>query len=123
MIEPGFAFFNAEAPGVPRHLWFVVCSYDADSAVIVNISTNPGIDNQPCVIQPHEHPGISRLSYLRCDRSRTTTAAALQLAEQKQLIFPAPPATRALLSKLRQGLLASQHTPGGVKEAVRTATR
>lgn len=121
MIMPGDAFFNQEVPRAPRHLWFVVCACGSASVVIANVSTNPGPDCEPCVIQPQEHPDISRVSYLRCDKSRLVQAAQLEALAKKQVISLASPASPTLLSKLRQGLLASQHTPMGVKEAVQRA--
>lgn len=123
MIAPGCAFFNAEAPGVPRHLWFVVCRCGTESVVIVNVSTNPGPDNQPCAIHPGDHPGISRTSYLRCDKSQIVEATRLELLAEKQLISSTSSLSDALLSKLRQDLLASPHTPAGVKEAIRAASK
>lgn len=117
MIAPGFAFFNREAPGVPRHLWLVLSDpgRDAGQVVIANLSTKPGPDHPVCIVAPGEHPGISRPSYLRPEHARIVTAAQLELLAEQRLIAPTNPASDALLRRLRAALAASPHAPLGAK--------
>lgn len=113
MIPPGFAFFNCEAPGVPRHLWLVLSdpAQDAERVVIANLSSKPGPDRPGCIVEPGEHPGISRPSYLRCEHARTVAAVQLEHLAGQGLIAPTQPAAAALLRRLRAALMASRHAP------------
>ena len=117
MIAPGFAFFNREAPGVPRHLWLVLSdpAQDAERVVIANLSTKPGPDAPGCRVMPGEHPGISRPSFLRCEHARIVPAAQLEALADQGLIAPTQPGSDALLRKLRAALTASLHAPQGAK--------
>lgn len=117
MIAPGFAFFNREAPGVPRHLWLVLSdpAQDAERVVIANLSTKPGPDEPGCQVMPGEHPGVSRPSYLRSEHARIVTAAQLERLSSEGLISPAHPGFDALLRRLQAALAASAHAPLGAK--------
>lgn len=117
MIAPGFAFFNREAPGVPRHLWLVLSdpAQDAERVVIANLSTKPGPDHPGCIMAPGEHPGISRPSFLRCEHARIVPEAHLEALAGRGLIAPTQPGSDALLNRLRAALMASPHAPVGAK--------
>jgi hypothetical protein len=115
----GAAFFNREAAGVPRHLWFVITEPQEGQAVIANVSTKPGPDTPGCRLSPGEHRHISRPSWLRPEMARGVTAAQLELLADSGQILPTVDATPELLAKLRAALLASDHTPLGVKRLLR----
>ncbi|MGH9534236.1 MAG: hypothetical protein ACRD2E_05205 [Terriglobales bacterium] len=84
---------------------------DAERVVIANLSTKPGPDRPGCVVEPGEHSGISRPSYLHCEHARVAAAAQLEQLAAQGLIIPAHPAPTALLRKLRAALAASPHAP------------
>lgn len=121
MIAAGFAFFNREAPGVPRHLWIVLSDpgQDAEAIVIANLSTKPGPDNPGCLVAPGAHPGVSRPSYLRSERARVVSATDLERLAEQRLIVPTAQAPEALLRKLRTALANSPHAPIGARRILR----
>ncbi len=120
MITHDFAFFNREAPGVPRHLWMVLSdpNQDANTIVIANFSTKPGLDNPAIEARPGEHPGISRLSYLRCEKARTVSAAQLNQLIQDGSISQTHNTPDGLLRRMRAALANSQYTPKGIKSVL-----
>jgi len=122
-LKLGQCFFTPETGPVPRHLWIVVSDPGGDSRVaVVNFSTVPGPDNPlppDACIAAKEHPAIARPSFVRCEGARVWEAVDLDGLLAAGTLSPTKPAPPDLLAKAQRALMASRHTPTGVKELLR----
>lgn len=117
----GSLFFNQEGPDTPRHPWIVLSdpAKDSDAVVIVNLSTKPGPDNPPCIVQPGEHNTISRQSYVRFEKARKTTLNALERGLAGNILSLSTEISAELLRRIQTHLLVSHHVPSELKKILR----
>jgi hypothetical protein len=117
-VTPGDTFrFND--PRDEPHLW-IILSDPGRVAVIVSASTKSlGLDLP--IIEPGEYPSLSRRSFVRCDKARLVPAEVLQQTLDRGVIRESHPLPPGFFARVRAAVLASEHTPGEVKEALQPA--
>ena len=114
-MNPGDTFRFTDPRDEP-HLW-IVLSEPGRVAVIVSASTkNLGLDLP--IIEPGEHPSLSRRSFVRCEKARLVAADVLQQTLDRGVIHQSHPLSPGLLARIRAAILASEHTPGEIKEVL-----
>ncbi len=119
MFEPGATFFNAEAGGVPRHLWIVLSKANgAGQLVIANFSSTPPAGGSVLTISRNEHRALSKPSHLRPDHATLANLDKLQEALTKGLIQGSAAMPAAITEKCKASLLASKVVSKEIKDAL-----
>lgn len=107
----GQSFFTPERDTVKRHLWVVVSdSTKNPDVVIANISTRKANNSEECMVEPSEHPSVSRRSYIRCEQAFVAKASDLQKLLDARKLSVTKPAPAELVKKIQTVLGASQNT-------------
>ncbi len=108
-LTVGFAFVN-QNPGSPEHLWIVVEVTSGGDAVIFNVTTERSDSDTTCRLKAGEHPFIVHDSVVAYNRGQLIAQAVFaQLQKAGYLIQP--PASPALVKKIRNGARQSPFTP------------
>lgn len=94
-----------------KHL-FVLLTHglgEEEEVLMLSLSTlNPSIRcDDSCVIEPGEHPFVSRRSYVRYDKPRLVRKAAILRAVETGVFFPHQSVSDALYARICEGLLRS----------------
>lgn len=111
MIYRGKTFVNAERHGVPDHLWIVVSDLDQDPnrALIANItSKRRNADDDCCVFQPGEHRFVTKVSYVRYDKTKIVLPDHLIRLENAGLLYPYPNMSDECLHRIVDGFAISE---------------
>jgi hypothetical protein len=114
----GSLFFNAETPDTPRHPWIVLSDPEKNPSaiVLVNLSTKPGPDDPPCIVEPREHRAISQRSYVRFEKALRTTRKALDAGLAGNALSLSEEISAMVLERVQQGFLASRHVSRELKK-------
>jgi hypothetical protein len=105
-----------------RHLFMVIAVVPASELLcVVNFTTHRPPCDESCLVQPGEHPFVTRLTVVSYRNALIKTNADLERARVAALLQMKDPLSAALLTKVRQGALRSLATPRNVKDAVRAA--
>lgn len=102
------------------HVWVVIAGPDdANRVVMVNFTTRRGNCDDTCVVQPGEHPNVTRDSVIAYAGAWVVNKYTLDQAialHKGQTLAPVSP---ALLSRIQMGALASIYASPIVQSAVR----
>jgi hypothetical protein len=114
-MNVGDCFWLATQPTYTRHLWIIIAEMEGE-LLTVNISTSRPSCDRSCVLQPGDHPEITRESVVRYDFARTWRAEDLRkCVETRRLPLAARFDSRGL-SKIIQGARQSKHLPKKYKK-------
>ncbi len=108
-MRQGDTFLGGREVHGENHLWIVLNepAGHGDIALIVNVSTLRPNAETTCILEPGEHPFITRDSYVRYGSARRADAADLAEALRNGLLKPHRATTKAFLEKVRAGAKAS----------------
>lgn len=117
-FSAGDTFILTHATGPTPHLWVILWGPEgeADSFIMVSLSTMKPHSDRTVLIQVGEHPFIQHDTCAVYSDLRKTTAAKLQQIEALRQLARRDKASPALLEKLRNGLFASARTPNAMRE-------
>ena len=120
-LKCGDTFLLPKTSGDREHLWIVITDPDlaTNKAVCVNVTTQQTYSDSTCVLQPGDHPFISHTSVIFYQDAReldlTLVEKALTTGIKDFVCQAHDPCSEHLLRRIRQGLIASKHTPKGIK--------
>ncbi len=87
-------FFNRAAPRLPSQPWVILSDpdIDPDNVLIVNLTDADGHDDQSCVLDASDHPGVfTKASCVAYRFAKLTCVSALEAAEAKGLLIRKKP--------------------------------
>jgi hypothetical protein len=116
-VNLGDTFVNKPAPGVPSHLWMVLSDPNKESRVVLaNISSDDGGNRGSVTFQPGEHPFVSNVSYVRCDKARVENVADVERVLRSSLATQNTALQPKLVDRAQKSLLASPLVSNEAKE-------
>jgi hypothetical protein len=113
VFAPGDTFLAGEQVHGKHHLWIVINDpgQHATTALFVNVTTMSAIAETTCVLQPGDHPFITRQSWIRYASAKTALVVQLDTLEARGLAIRQAPVSAALLARIRAGAAASPRLP------------
>lgn len=100
-----------------KHLHIVCCDpQDDGNVVIVGITTYTNdLCDQTCILQAHEHPWLTRRSYVLYRNAEIVSAAALERSINAGDIVTRADINKQAFLRVRNGLCSSRQTKRKVK--------
>lgn len=113
MFEQGTTFLAGEEIHGSHHLWIVINKPEehSNTALFVNVTTLREQSEKACVLNPGEHPFISRASCIRFASAKTAAVAQLEQLERDGKIIPKEAASETLVERIRAAARASVMLP------------
>lgn len=113
MVSQGDTFLGGGQVHGVDHLWIVINdpAQHGGRALFVNVTTMRADAETTCILAKAEHPFIKHESYVRYISARDADVASLDVLINAKKLRPQPPASAALLAKLRAGAVASPLLP------------
>ncbi len=120
-MQVGETFLDLKAT-TPPHLWIVCSNPNANGdVVIVNLTKlHAGTIDDTCVLQRGDHPFVSTDTAVRYQSADVKPVRELEAKIQKGDCKHHQPASDQLMTRIREGAVASDYTPNRVKRAVMT---
>ena len=120
-MNPGDTFFGFDKRG---HLWFVLTEEDANGEVAVANFTTHDLARRRCslnclVVAPGEHPFLRHESCIFLQGASLTNNAGLDRGLTEGIYHSQASLSAGLLSRIREGALASANAPAALKAAIR----
>lgn len=115
--------FHAQAPSsTKQHLYIVLTDPDANGKVVVaNVTSQADGKDQSCVLQPNDHPFVTKESVINYADAILSDEALIITATRRRLFQTDVPVAPQVLGRVQQGALNSPHTERLIKETVRAA--
>lgn len=109
-MDAGDTFIRGDAD---KHLWIVLSDpkLNPDRVLIVNLTTLDARKERACILTIGEHPWIHHDTCVNYADSVVTTLQRLNAAGDGGAIYMKDPLSEALLTKIREGALASERMP------------
>src|SRR5438477_10864490 len=106
-----FYFLGPEQPF--PHPWTIISApeLDAENVVIVNFTELRDYKDQSCIVQPGEHPTITKPSCINYPKARLLTNAQLENAKRLKALELVAPLSPELLERIRIGAMCSDGMP------------
>ena len=119
-MHAGDTFLIPKSADEIEHLWIVLTEPDSDGmAVCVNVTRRESYSDTTLVLNIGDHPFIRKESVVHYpDASKldlTRVQKAIDAKPRQYICKPHKPCSNDLLERIRNGLLASPHTPKGLK--------
>jgi hypothetical protein len=88
-----------------EHLWMIISepAADPERVLVVNFSTWKPYHDQACVLNPGDHPFLTRRTCVNYPEARVASDAILEKLLAAKQIFPRQPLPAALLQQIREG--------------------
>ena len=104
-------------PKIKAHLWIVVTepNLETQECVIVSVTTLKGSQDQTITLQPGDHRFIDRPSVVMFSDARLANAQSLQDDIEGGSARRHSPCSHDLISLVKDGVLASPHTPNKIE--------
>lgn len=120
-MKPGDTFFGFDKRG---HLWFVLTEEDANGEVVVANFTTHDLARRRCsldclVVASGDHPFLRHESCIFLQGASLTSNARLDRGLTEGVYHPQASLSAGLLSRIREGALASSNAPEPFKAAIR----
>lgn len=120
-MNPGDTFFGFDKRG---HLWIVLTEEDANGDVVVANFTTHDLARRTCsldclVVASGEHPFLRHESCIYLQGASLTSNPRLERGVTERVYHPQASLSAGLLSRIREGALASSNTPEPLKPAIR----
>lgn len=117
-MKSGDAFLLV-APGLRRHLFFILTDPDENGEVaMANFTTSRPHSDTSCPVSATEHPWLVHESVVSYQDARLRNVAALQRADKMGVLRHQADLSEALLLKIREAGLSSNRCPRDVKAAI-----
>ena len=115
--------FHSQSPSSTRpHLYIVITDPDPiGNLVIVNVTSQGQSKDQSCVLNPGDHPFITRESVINYAEAIITNENTIQNGARGGVVQFDAAVTPKVLSKIQAGALASPQTESKVKNVVGAA--
>ncbi len=112
----GRAFIHEHVTRLRPHVWTIISDSElnGDKLVILNFTTDDDID-PTCVIEPGEHPFISRTTYVNYRDAKIAEAEQLAQAVRARHIMFKDDLSEDLLQKIRAGAAESQYLQNKIR--------
>jgi hypothetical protein len=115
MLECGDTFLTGDDDDEGYHLWIVLTPPSEGEVVTVSVTTLRKRSEKLVVLQAGEHPFIGHPSVVAYAYARIRTVQTIETAIVNGTAKKREPVSRALLKKVRAGLVDSDFTPNGVR--------
>ena len=115
MLECGDTFLTGDDDDEGYHLWIVLTPPSEGEVVTVSVTTLRKRSEKLVVLQAGDHPFIEHPSVVAYAYARIRTVQTIETAIVNGTAKKREPASRALLKKVRAGLVDSDFTPNGVR--------
>ena len=113
-MNVGDAFLMEHPRGGVKHLFFVVSKPESNRVLLVHVcSIKPGREcDTSCVIRPEEHPFVKHDSFVVYSATMFALESHVEAQVRAGICRPQPPASPALLVRIRDGARVSAAIPG-----------
>ena len=102
----------------PEHLWFVVSdpSKNDGAYVVVNLTSDYFLAGKECILNPGEHPWITKTSYICFSEAQLITAESDKVIASSSKVIMKQRLSQKTLDKIIEAAKKSKAIPVGLKK-------
>ena len=101
-----------------NHLWVIVSDplENPERFVFVNRTSHKDGKDESCVLVPEDHPFITHKTIISYARAKCASVEQLSAIRDAHEMYLEKPVKDDVLSRIRSGMMKSQHSPRGLKK-------